>query len=68
MIELPLKRLICISETKLKGITEVNISFPGYVFNHENSSTNAIGVGIHISSDLYFEKISYATLPDSESS
>ena len=66
--ELPLKRLIIyIFETKLKGIPDVNISLPGHVFIHENFSTNAGGVGIYISKNLCFEKISIAKLPDSES-
>ena len=66
--ELPLKPLIiCITETKLKGIPDVNISFPGYVFVHENSSTNAGGVGIYISKNLYCEKNFNSKLPDSES-
>ena len=39
--DLPIKPLIiCIRETKLKGIPDANISFPGYVFIYENSSTN----------------------------
>ena len=66
--ELPLKPLIiCITETKLKGIADVNISLPGYVFIHENSSTNAGGVGIYISRNLCFEKNFNGILPDSES-
>ena len=48
--ELPLKPLtICITETKLKGIPDVNISLAGCTFIHKNSLTNAGGVGIYIS-------------------
>ena len=51
--EQPLKSLIiCITETKLKGIPDVNISLTGYVFIHNNSSTNAGGVGTYISKNL----------------
>ena len=64
MSELPLKPpIICISETKPKGISYVNISLPGYSFIHENSSTNAGGVGIYILNNSCFEK----KLPDNES-
>ena len=66
--ELRIKSLtICITVTKLKGIPDVNISLPGYLFIHENSSTNAGGVGIYISKILCFEKIFNSTFPDSES-
>ena len=55
--EQPLKPLIiCITETKLKGIPDVNISLPGYVFIHENSSTNAGRVGIYISKNFTLRK------------
>ena len=59
--------IICITETKLKGIPDVNNSLPGYAFIHENSSTNAGGVGIYISKNLYFEKNFNGILPDGES-
>ena len=59
--------MIFITKTKLKGIFDVNISVPGCVFVHENSLTNAGGVGICISKDLCFEKISNAELSDGES-
>ena len=66
--ELSLKPLIiCITKTKLKGIPDVNISLPGYAFIHENSSTNAGGVGIYISKKLGFAKIFNGILPGSES-
>ena len=62
--ELPLKPLIiCITETKLKGKPDVNISLPGYAFIHENSSTDAGGVGIYILKNLCFEKIFNDILP-----
>ena len=65
---LPLKPIIiCITETKLKGTPDDNVSLPGYVFIHENSSTNAGEVEIYISKNLRFEKISSDKLPDSES-
>ena len=63
VIELPLKPLIiCITETKLKGIPVVNISLPGYVFIHENSSTNAGGIGIYISKNLTVSFVAKVTV------
>ena len=59
--------IICITETKLKDIPDVNISLPGYVFIHENSSTNAGGVGIYSSKNLYFDEIFNLKLLNSES-
>ena len=53
--EIPLKPLIIyITETKLKGIPDFNISLQGYVFIHENFLTNAGGVGIYIYNNLCF--------------
>ena len=66
--ELPLKPLIIyIAGIKLKGISDVNISLPRYVFIHKNSSTNAGGVRIYISINLCFKKTFNAKLPHSES-
>ena len=43
-------QIICLSETKIKDKSVINISLPGYIFIHANSSTNAKGCrNLHIS-------------------
>ena len=53
--------VICISETKIKDKPLLNISIPGYIFLHVNSSTNAGGVGICIIDTLQYEEITLQT-------
>ena len=40
--------IILLRETKIKGKPLTNISLPGYSFLHNNSQTNAGGVGVYI--------------------
>jgi len=49
--------VICICETRLKNDLRENVSIFGYTFLHQNSLTNAGGVGIYISNTLQFEEI-----------
>ena len=44
--------VVCVSETRIKGNSLVNISIPGYNFFHVDSLTNAGGVGVYVSKHL----------------
>ena len=47
--------IICLSETKLKGLPLTNIHLSGYQpILHANSSTNAGGIGIYITEKFTF--------------
>ena len=50
--------LVCLSETKLKNNTQVNIQIRGYQFVHVDSASNAGGVGIYISDNIEFNHAS----------
>ena len=50
--------LACLSETKLKNNTHVNIQIRGYQFVHVDSASNAGGVGIYISDNIEFNHAS----------
>ena len=49
--------VICITETRLKNASFVNISIPGYEFVFANSFSSAGGVGVYVSSTIGFSVI-----------
>ena len=49
--------VICITETRLKNASFVNISIPGYEFFFVNSFSLAGGVGVYVSSTIGFSVI-----------
>ena len=49
--------VICITETRLKNASSVNISIPGYEFVFANSFSSAGGVGVYVSSTFGFSVI-----------
>ena len=60
--------IIAISENKIKGKPLTSISLLGYIFLHQNSVSNARGVGVYISDLLQFNEITFrATFPGYES-
>ena len=53
--------IISLSETKIKGKPLTNISLPGYSFLHNNSQTNAGGVGVYIHESLRYDELDCTT-------
>ena len=49
--------ILCVSETKIKISSLINISLPGYEFFHVDSPTNAGGVAIYVSKQLQYDLI-----------
>ena len=49
--------IISSSETKIKGKPLTNLSLPGYSFLHDNSQTNAGGVGVYIHESLRYDEL-----------
>ena len=49
--------VLCITETKIKNNSFLNITIPGYDFFHADSPTNAGGVAIYISNTLKSEQV-----------
>lgn len=48
--------IIAISETKINENTCANLNIPGYVFINTNSTTQAGGVGLYLSTELEFTR------------
>lgn len=62
--------IVCVSETRLKHEPLINVSLPGYNFEHVDSKSKAGGVAIYISTKFRYEinqNIDTVCLPDSES-
>ena len=51
--------IIGLSETKIKDKPQINISIPGYTFLHNNSDTNADGVGLYVSDIFQFQELTF---------
>ena len=46
-------------ETKIKDKPQINISIPVYTFLHNNSDTNAGGVGVYVSDFFQFQELTF---------
>ena len=58
--KLPSKpHVISISETKIKDKPLLNVSIPGYTFLHNNSLSNAGGVGIYVADIFQVEELTF---------
>ena len=49
--------IISLSETKIKSKPLANVSLPGYSFLHNNSQSNAGGVGVYIHESVRYEEL-----------
>ena len=54
LLHYPFFQTSCVSETRLKGDSLINVLIPGYNFVHSDSVTNAGGVAIYVSSKFQF--------------
>ena len=58
--KLPSKpHVISISETKIKDKPLLNVSIPGYTFLHNNSLSNAGGVGVYVADIFQLEELTF---------
>ena len=63
-----LPHVICLSETRVKKDSLINIELTNYIFFHVNSKSNAGGVAIYIRNNLNYEIFqNQHVLPTSES-
>ena len=50
-------QIICITETRIKYQSQINISIPDYGFAHVNSNSNAGGVAMYIHKNIIYQVI-----------